>query len=179
MKIQRLLASHKWVEWTRWFEETSWIFLMELPSWWILAIWAKIEKTKGTLFSWTFKVDESKVPLFLPCFAPKPRYGHKKWHFANIFTSCCKWPMYVLLWRRAEWLKLSWYVSGLGSILHLIKNSFNLFNIQNVKTVFTFCSIRTMWSHTGCDVYELNFLLPSMSARLIQSWLYQWWKPYI
>ena len=37
LKIRHLLASHKWVEWTG-FEETTWIFLMELPSWWILAL---------------------------------------------------------------------------------------------------------------------------------------------
>ena len=39
MKIRHLLASHEWVEWTR-FEETTCIFLMEGCSWWILAIWA-------------------------------------------------------------------------------------------------------------------------------------------
>ena len=38
MKIRHLLASQKWVEWTQ-FEETTWIFLMEWPSWWILAIY--------------------------------------------------------------------------------------------------------------------------------------------
>ena len=32
-----LLASHKWVEWTQ-FEESTCIFSMETPSWWILAI---------------------------------------------------------------------------------------------------------------------------------------------
>ena len=37
LKIRHLLASHKGLEWTR-FEETTWIFLMEWPSWWILAI---------------------------------------------------------------------------------------------------------------------------------------------
>ena len=37
MKIRRLLASHEWVEWTR-FEETTCIFLMEGCSWWMLAI---------------------------------------------------------------------------------------------------------------------------------------------
>ena len=36
-KIRHLLASHKGEEWTR-FEETTWIFLTEWPSWWTLAI---------------------------------------------------------------------------------------------------------------------------------------------
>ena len=38
MKIRHLLASHKGIECTR-FEETTWIFLMEWPSWLILIIY--------------------------------------------------------------------------------------------------------------------------------------------
>ena len=37
LKIRHLLASHEWIEWTR-FEETTCIFLMEGCSWAILAI---------------------------------------------------------------------------------------------------------------------------------------------
>ena len=41
-----------------------------------LNLWAKIEKTKGTLFSQTLKVKENEVPLVFSIFAQGPRYGH-------------------------------------------------------------------------------------------------------
>ena len=54
MKIRHLLASHEWIEWTR-FEETTSIFLMEGCSWPILAIYILkfcFKKFKGILQIW-------------------------------------------------------------------------------------------------------------------------------
>ena len=44
--------------------------------WLCLGLGAKNQKSKGTFFSPTFKVQEKKVPLFSPYFAPGPRYSH-------------------------------------------------------------------------------------------------------
>ena len=53
LKIRHLLASHEWVEWTQ-VEESTCIFSMERPSWWILAIWTFLwTLLYAAVFSWT------------------------------------------------------------------------------------------------------------------------------
>ena len=60
-----------------------------MRKWWYLSHWASNQKNKGTLLSWTLKVEESKVPLFFWVEAPKLRYGH-----FLIFTRDCSRMMF-------------------------------------------------------------------------------------
>ena len=50
--------------------------ILEFRKWLYLSPWAKIEKTKGTLFSETLKVEGNKVPLIFLIFAQGLRYDH-------------------------------------------------------------------------------------------------------
>ena len=56
-----------------------------------LSLWAKNEKTKGTLLSQTLKVEENKVPLVFLIFSQGPRYGH----FVNLQV----FPFDVTYWK--------------------------------------------------------------------------------
>ena len=48
----------------------------KLGKWLYLGSWAPNQKSKGTLFSPTFKVTESKVSLLFLFMAQEPRYGY-------------------------------------------------------------------------------------------------------
>ena len=50
--------------------------ILEFRKWLYRSLLAKIEKTKGPLFSQTLKVEGNKVPLVFSIFAQGPRYGH-------------------------------------------------------------------------------------------------------
>ena len=50
--------------------------ILKFRKWLYLSPWAKIEKTRGYLFSQTLKVEENKVSLVFSIFAQGPRYGH-------------------------------------------------------------------------------------------------------
>ena len=50
--------------------------VLKFKKWLYLSTWAKISKTKGTLFSQTLKVEENKVPLVFSILALGLRYGH-------------------------------------------------------------------------------------------------------
>ena len=53
-----------------------WCGWQKMRKWLYLSPWAKIEKTKGSLFSQTLKVEENKVSLFFSIFAQGLRYSH-------------------------------------------------------------------------------------------------------
>ena len=50
--------------------------ILKFRKWLYLSPWAKIEKTEGTLFSQTLKVEGNKVPLIFLIFAQGLRYDH-------------------------------------------------------------------------------------------------------
>ena len=50
--------------------------ILEFRKWLYFSLWAKIEKTKGILFSQTLKVEENKVPLVFSILALGLRYSY-------------------------------------------------------------------------------------------------------
>ena len=78
-------------------------FQQGAKKWQYLSPWAKIEKTKGTLFSSTLKVWENKVSLVFQILAQGLRYSH----FLNCKTTPCwcgrqKWRKWLYLSPRAK-----------------------------------------------------------------------------
>ena len=52
------------------------ICYLEWKLWPYLSLRAKIDKTKGTIFSWTFLVGDDNMPLFFSFLASWPKYKH-------------------------------------------------------------------------------------------------------
>ena len=70
-----------------------------MRKWLYLSPWAKIEKTKGSLFSQTLKVEENKVSLFFSIFAQELRF--------SLFLLFCQPRQQGAILEFRKWLYLS------------------------------------------------------------------------
>ena len=99
--------------------------ILEFRKWLYLSLWAKIEKTKGTLFSQTLKVEGNKVPFVFSIFHQGLRYGQYK--NLHIFSfDVAYWKMTPLKAALPDWFGQKYftgclkYKNGMGSTWELI-----------------------------------------------------------
>ena len=118
---------------------TSWLQKMK---WQYLGSWAINQKNKDTLFSSTFKVWESKVPLIFWFMAQGPKY----WHFINLQVI----PFEVTYWKMGylaaalpvvfQQKNFTWwflYPKGMGLALLLIDSkNFGILDLPNASSAF-------------------------------------------
>ena len=106
-----------------------------MRKWLYLGLWAKNQKTKGTFFSQTFKVEEEKVPLFFWFLAFRPRYSH---FMISIFfwkNYCPRKKNSGAPHKRPRWLL--WVF--ISKVMYFeAKKNFNLLHLAKISTILNF-----------------------------------------
>ena len=126
-----------------------WHGWQKMRKWLYLSPWAKIEKTKGSLFSQTLKVEENKVSLVFSIFVQELRF--------SLFLFFCQTRQQGAILKFRKWLYLSPWAkiektkgSVFSQTLKVEENKVSL-------VFFNFCS--------GAEIQPFSPFLSTTSAR--------------